>query len=502
MNNDSRTPDREAIKRLQRGILRLALAYHGQDPQLDGKLKQFGTLIRNDSGQEERQQLIDSIVDAVIALHEAQPAIAKTGTKGDTELVQHFFSKLVVPDELTSQVEMSQVALGDARDRDERLAAVAAAAATLSVRLTQEAGTDAALNRRILLEMLEQLPLSQALVRELGPVRRAVEKATTEEQFLGCAQQIVTLVTRLRAELQSDVQNLRKYIRKIAERLAEFDGFVDRSVELSAEASDDALQLSDTINLEIKTLRDTATTSDNIDELRSAIDDRLDNIGAGLTRFAEAQNDREAESKKALETMNSKLRELETQTDSLRRDLEEQHERVLVDPLTGVMNRTGYNETSTKHFARWKRYGGQLSMAIIDLDHFKNINDDYGHAAGDRVLATVATRLQEKIRTSDVLCRYGGEEFVLILPETDFEAAYDLVDKLRKDIAECQFRHKDTPVTVTFSSGIAQFRTGDTVDDVFERADQAMYQAKAAGRDQICAQQGPESPPDARLSAA
>ena len=101
------------------------------------------------------------------------------------------------------------------------------------------------------------------------------------------------------------------------------------------------------------------------------------------------------------------------------------------------------------------------------------------------MLATVASKLNDLIRTSDILCRYGGEEFVLLLPETAIDAAYVLLEKLRESIAKCGFRYRETPVSVTISCGIAQFRENDTIEDVFERADEAMYEAKRTGRNRV-----------------
>ena len=184
--------------------------------------------------------------------------------------------------------------------------------------------------------------------------------------------------------------------------------------------------------------------------------------------------------------MASRLKDLEQQATELREDLEVQHARVLVDPLTGLLNRAGYNETMAKLHARWTRYGGMLSLAMMDLDLFKDINDCYGHAAGDRVLAMVAMKLKEVIRESDVLCRYGGEEFILLLPQTSLADGSMLLEKLRSHIEHCAFRHKDTPVGVSISCGIAEFAAGDALESVFERADQAMYRAKRRGRNRVC----------------
>ena len=169
----------------------------------------------------------------------------------------------------------------------------------------------------------------------------------------------------------------------------------------------------------------------------------------------------------------------------------------MLDPLTGALNRLGYTESMGREYARWRRYGGQLSLAMCDLDLFKRINDDYGHAAGDKVLTSVAGLLRQQIRNCDLLCRLGGEEFAVILPETALEGARIAAEKLRANVAASKFRFKNSPVPVTISIGVAEFHAGDTIEDVFERADRALYMAKHQGRNRCQSERDlrPEDPP-------
>ena len=127
------------------------------------------------------------------------------------------------------------------------------------------------------------------------------------------------------------------------------------------------------------------------------------------------------------------------------------------------------------------------------MDDFKAINDRYGHKAGDKVLRTIASVLNEHLREIDFLARYGGEEFVTVLPETDLAQALLVAEKLRASIEQCDFHHRDVPVRITVSGGVAQFREGDTPDSVFERADTQLYRAKSDGKNRCYG----DSPPPA-----
>ena len=159
----------------------------------------------------------------------------------------------------------------------------------------------------------------------------------------------------------------------------------------------------------------------------------------------------------------------------------------MIDSLTGAHSRYAYERRLEEEFQRWQRHSQPLSFAVWDIDHFKNVNDSFGHEAGDRLLRGVADLLDRHKRAEDFLARIGGEEFVLLLPMTPLEGAVAVTEKLRAAIEAAAFRHHGEPVTVTISSGLTEFRAGDTPTTVYERADRAMYQAKEQGRNRCVA---------------
>ena len=141
-----------------------------------------------------------------------------------------------------------------------------------------------------------------------------------------------------------------------------------------------------------------------------------------------------------------------------------------------------FDERITHEYRRWQRYNNKLTLCLIDIDKFKNVNDTYGHKAGDIVLRTVAGKCISKIRSSDFFCRYGGEEFALILPESNLSAAITVAESLRESIERCSFQYGDKTVPITISCGLAEFKGKDNLDSIFKRADKALYKAKDSGR--------------------
>jgi two-component system cell cycle response regulator len=159
------------------------------------------------------------------------------------------------------------------------------------------------------------------------------------------------------------------------------------------------------------------------------------------------------------------------------------------DPLTQLVNRRALTIRLVTEMERVRRYNAPLSILLIDLDHFKQINDTYGHLAGDEVLAAVATLLQRTVRSVDMVARYGGEEFVVVLPETGRQGAVAFAERIREKVAACGFRVADLQEAhITTSIGVATFPSPrlDSVEDLFRAADIALYRAKDNGRNLVC----------------
>jgi diguanylate cyclase (GGDEF)-like protein len=152
------------------------------------------------------------------------------------------------------------------------------------------------------------------------------------------------------------------------------------------------------------------------------------------------------------------------------------------DSLTKVYNRAKYDEIMEREIERAKRHNRFLSIVMFDIDVFKRINDTYGHLSGDRVLKTIVSLIKEEVRKIDYLIRWGGDEFILILPETNLEGTKGLAERIRNSIANHKF---DNMEGVTVSLGITHFRKGDSEGTLMKRADEALYKAKMNGGNRV-----------------
>jgi diguanylate cyclase (GGDEF)-like protein len=165
-----------------------------------------------------------------------------------------------------------------------------------------------------------------------------------------------------------------------------------------------------------------------------------------------------------------------------------------LDALTGLHNRRYFHETLAREVARANRYQRALALIVLDLDDFKSINDRIGHLAGDTVLAEAAERLRDVVRSADVACRVGGDEFAIVLPESTLEDAEGLYRRLQAAMAK---RPLGQAGRLALSAGVAELRPDDDAVRFFERADEALYRAKAAGKGTLAVADGPDLPPPA-----
>lgn len=157
----------------------------------------------------------------------------------------------------------------------------------------------------------------------------------------------------------------------------------------------------------------------------------------------------------------------------------------MTDRLTGVGSRAYFDQRLSEQIDHARRYKHPITLVLMDVDHFKSINDTYGHPAGDQVLAGVGALLRGSVRLSDVAARYGGEEFALILPFTDTEGAWILADRLRQNVQELTVVLSEGMIHVTASFGLAELQDGMQVADLVKAADAALYRAKRNGRNQV-----------------
>lgn len=275
------------------------------------------------------------------------------------------------------------------------------------------------------------------------------------------------------------------YLKQLNERLAAFLDTLTETHEGYTESVESARNFNQELRDQVSGLQASVQEASDLPSLKRALEQRLEGLLNTVSEHQHQREGREEEVSARLQALTQRVAEMEQEAQGFREHLEEQRQKALIDPLTGLANRAGWSERLDLELARWRRYGGDLLLAVLDIDHFKRINDNYGHLAGDKVLKIIAGELARRLRKTDFLARFGGEEFVLLIPGTPLQGGQQLLETLRGAIEACPFHFRGEPVTITFSAGLTAFAGEDTNDTTFSRADQALYKAKREGRNRI-----------------
>lgn len=209
----------------------------------------------------------------------------------------------------------------------------------------------------------------------------------------------------------------------------------------------------------------------------SAIDALLEDSHA-LRERAEAGQHEVAAARAIVLVVDDRVRELEQQ-------LAAASEQVRNDFLTGTLNRRGMGEAFEREAARAQREGKSLCLSIIDVDNFKQLNDDHGHQAGDEALTHLTRVMKEALRPADIVARYGGEEFLVLLPGSTLTEAQSVIVRVQRELTRQLFLHLNERILITFSAGVTEWRAGEAQEAAIARADAAQYQAKKAGKNKV-----------------
>jgi diguanylate cyclase len=339
---------------------------------------------------------------------------------------------------------------------------------------------------QVLLNLLASLSLSPDLETQADQLRDLLYAGVPSGGWDTPLQRVADLVAAMRRGLEAEKSDLENFLKQLTERLNDLDRYLQGVAADQAAASAGSARVEQAMAAEMRGIHSNVREATSLDQLKAAVHERLEALHTHLDENRRIEQQRRAQLDERLNHMTSRLKAVEQESTHLRAHLRQRRVEAMRDPLTGIANRLAFEERLAREYARCKRHGHPLSLLVLDVDHFKSINDGYGHKAGDRALKLIARQLRGNLRESDFLGRYGGEEFVALLPDTPHEGVAGVAEKLRLAIENSDFHHHGKKVPVTISIGYAHFLTGERSEDVFQRADEALYRAKAEGRNRCC----------------
>ena len=337
-------------------------------------------------------------------------------------------------------------------------------------------------HHELLIRLLEFLPLEDSVKAKAEELKNNFLNGVSTEQLPDALQAIAELIHEMRRNVQQEQKEFEKFLKSLTGRLKEVDQYLQNNIEEHEASYQSGIKLDDAVKDQVKGIGDSVTGLSTLEEVENAVQSHLDKIITHLDQHRAEEDIRVARIKEQNEVLSSRLKKLESQSSELRKQVLESQNKALIDSLTELPNRMAYDQRMQQEYARWKRYHNTLLIMVWDIDYFKQVNDRYGHQAGDKVLKVVAQVLQKNLRETDFVARFGGEEFVSLMPETTLGGGYKVAEKIRGIIEKLEFHYRGDNVKVTISCGISLFVENDTPDSAFSRADKALYQAKEQGR--------------------
>ena len=335
---------------------------------------------------------------------------------------------------------------------------------------------------RRLEELLDTETIPLQFQQQATVIKQRTQAGYKSQSYKNVIDSAITLLFNIRTYAETEQQGLDRFLTGLTKDLNQIEQQVEIARRDNRLSIDNRENLNAVMNQQVHSFKDAALSAMELNALKSLATENLDRLMLQLIEHKVQEDERQELAEQQIEAMTQKLHALETETESLRTKLKIEHEKALGDSLTGLPNRLAYNARLELEFKRWKRHKTPLALAIWDIDHFKVINDTYGHKAGDKTLALVGQLLFNNCRETDFIARYGGEEFVMLLPNSDAAQALEMAENIRELIQKCGFNFNGEDIKLTLCCGISEFQPGDQHEDVFVRADQALYQCKQAGR--------------------
>ncbi len=337
-------------------------------------------------------------------------------------------------------------------------------------------------------EIVEEfkLNLDKTSFKRLKDLEDQIQQMDRLEDFSHVRNEIVSLLQEYVSRIGGEREEAAAFIREIGERLLEVENHILAPLPFTQEGHRDNTEFTTLLEKQIGKLRQDVDFSESLSKLKRTVGTSLSTIQKAIEQKRDTDSARMVEMNKQMERLQSNLHQMKNEISVAKDRAQTLEHEVLTDPLTGVYNRRAYEKRLREELQRFLRHKHSFSVLLLDVDHFKSINDRYGHAVGDLCLKEIIKRVRPLLRKSDFLARFGGEEFVTLLPETGQEGAVEVAEKLRQCIEKTDFLHRGESVGVTISIGVTQAESTDLKpDSLFIRVDKALYQAKEEGRNRI-----------------
>ena len=313
----------------------------------------------------------------------------------------------------------------------------------------------------------------------LQEIYRKLNIGLDHKELLECCLVMIRFVIR---DVIKEATATSRLISNLHKSLTSINDDIKTNIADSEKRFEERHQYNTEIKEHMTDIESVVSDSQQLDELKEQAKQHIDKMQASLKASAAAEQKEQAATINMMKKMQERVVALEAEASSYKQKLFTQRVAALSDQLTKLPNRMAYEEKAQFEVQRAQKTGSPLCIAIVDIDHFKKINDTYGHSVGDKTLQVIAKHIRQYLPKEDFVARWGGEEFVMLLPNSTIEQAFAKIELVREKVSALPFKFKGQRVTVTLSAGLSQITQKITLEEAFEKADTLLYKAKDAGR--------------------
>ena len=478
-------------EQLAEALTLLADVYEGLDRKVDTELATFKKMVKVGTTTSDLKNQINNIRQTLVAhksSSEAQDLARQLDEVSASTLINEFLS-FDLSDEISQRLTTYQASLSV------NMAASAIIPDVISI-LTTDLSDDGMLDAidkatelkaivTPLIQLFNHIELTNEQKELLEELRERAKHINDIEDLSSLLEQTSQLILSTVAGCTGQFES---FLKQLKIRLDNVNKGILNTVNTNQAISENSGDFSQCINSQVLDIQSSLSEATELAQLEQLIAASLDNIMTGVSQFEDKRKQLEDEANSTIKELKHELDQAKAESNQLRDNLSHQRTRAMTDPLTNLPNRHAYNERLNLEYNRWRRYRKPLSIILGDIDFFKKINDTYGHIAGDTAIKATGSLLKELLRDTDFIARFGGEEFVILMPETNLVDATKATNKIRLSVQDNKVQEGANVINMSMSFGVACFEEDDNPKQVLERADKALYRAKAKGRNQVCAE--------------
>jgi len=497
------------IEVLRKAVSRTSMLAEGNDPELDSVIRQIRQTINKGASAQEIQDVLNNAEPLLIQSDETQINRAKQVRSALQELIdllekqgnkrvpQH--EKKQLEAQIRSNWQISSqwpLLLKDFLTLAENTLNQSEAETDPSknsffkrlFNRQAESGTKTN-NQEIMMQishtlagLMNNLSLPSIYDEDIVDLKRALLGNNNIQQLSGLLDEVINFIMIVIGKTQESLTN---YLTQLNKQLASINDSITTSYYSQQSLSESREGFNAKLQMQVEDTAQAINGINDLNGLKSLINDRLSTISTTMTEYRTLTLEQEKHSTQSITSLKNKVTRMEKDSVSLRSLLQEKLAQAMTDSLTDLPNRTAYQDTILPLCKVMQKTKKTICLAVCDIDHFKQVNDTWGHLAGDKVLRLVPKQIRSALLKEDLMFRYGGEEFVIAFPNTTFEQAMERAEAIRLAVAKTPFNMQGEPVSISVSIGVAELHAQEEPESLFSRADKLLYLAKEAGRNKV-----------------